>query len=192
MPDRAFVQMSDEDLARWIGRGNEQAFAQLFDRHWLTLLDKGMKILKNKEAAQDCVQEVFLDVWRKRESWQVDHVVAYLSQAIKYKVIDHIRKTRIPISDLDHVDHVLADRNTEVFLDYQELHQLLDQSVSELPLQCQRVFRMSRFDHLSNKEIAIRLNLSVRTVENHIANAVKSLRLRLEHVSPMALILLLY
>ena len=86
----------------------------------------------------------------------------------------------------------LKKTNTaEELLEFKELNQLLEQSVSQLPGQCQRVFRMSRYDQLSNKEIAKRLGISARTVEHHIAHALKLLRPTLRN-SAVAVLLSLY
>ncbi len=77
---------------------------------------------------------------------------------------------------LDFVDGFRNLNTTEELLDLKELDHLLRQSIDQLPEQCGKVFCMSRFDHMSNKEIADRLNLSVRTVENHISRAIRLLR----------------
>ena len=190
MRHRQLKYSSDNVLVELIRQGNELAFSQVFDRYWESLLDAAMKVLKDRDAAQDSVQEVFTDFWRKRSTLRIHNLQAYLNQSVKYKVIDQIRKRKMTFSNLDHVDQFIATNNTEESFDYQALHELLDNSVRELPDQCERVFRMSRFQQMSNKEIASHLDLSVRTVENHIAHALKLLRLKLGSAAALLLLFL--
>lgn len=183
--------IADDELVRLVRLENELAFAQLFERYWETLLDAAIKVLKDQDTAQDSVQEVFTDLWKKRLTLSIENLPAYLNQAIKYKVIDQIRKAKTPLMSLDHVEVFEKTNTAEELLEFKELNQLLEQSVSQLPGQCQRVFRMSRYDQLSNKEIAKRLGISARTVEHHIAHALKLLRPTLRN-SAVAVLLSLY
>lgn len=183
--------IADDELVRLVRLENELAFAQLFERYWEILLDAAIKVLKDQDTAQDSVQEVFTDLWKKRSTLSIENLPAYLNQAIKYKVIDQIRKAKTPIMSLDHVEVFEKTHTAEELLEFKELNQLLEQSVSQLPGQCQRVFRMSRYDQLSNKEIAKRLGISARTVEHHIAHALKLLRPTLRN-SAVAVLLSLY
>jgi len=177
---------TDERLLKLIEKGNEIAFSEFFDRHWEPLLDVALKILKDAKYAEDCVQEVFTDFWNKK-SYPIQNPGGYLHQAIKYKCIDHIRKRRIPLEALDHIQFIKGAVMPDQLIEYEEMHQLLDQSIKELPNQCERIFRMSRFEQMSNKEIAEQLNLSVRTVESHIAHAIKLIRLKLGSAATLLL-----
>ena len=164
------------------------AFSQLFDKYWKSLSNAAYKVLKDRDAAHDIVQEIFIDLWSKRKSLSIDHVSSYLHTAVKYRVINYIQKHEIPMLSLDFVDGFRNLNTTEELLNLKELDRLLKQSVNELPEQCRKIFCMSRFDYMSNKEIASRLNLSIRTVENHIAHAIRLLRPK---VNNTALLLLL-
>lgn len=191
MLSQKLQHIADDELVRLVRLENELAFAQLFERYWETLLDAAIKVLKDQDTAQDSVQEVFTDLWKKRSTLSIENLPAYLNQAIKYKVIDQIRKAKTPLMSLDHVEVFEKTHTAEELLEFKELNQLLEQSVSQLPGQCQRVFRMSRYDQLSNKEIAKRLGISARTVEHHIAHALKLLRPTLRN-SAVAVLLSLY
>lgn len=191
MLSQKLQHIADDELVRLVRLENELAFAQLFERYWETLLEAAIKVLKDQDTAQDSVQEVFTDLWKKRSTLSIENLPAYLNQAIKYKVIDQIRKAKTPLMSLDHVEVFEKTNTAEELLEFKELNQLLEQSVSQLPGQCQRVFRMSRYDQLSNKEIAKRLGISARTVEHHIAHALKLLRPTLRN-SAVAVLLSLY
>ena len=159
-----------------MSKDNELAFSMLFDKYWKVLSNHAFKALKDREAAHDIVQQIFVDLWTKRKSLTIDHVSSYLYTAVKYRVINYIQKHEVPMESLDFVDGFRALNTTEEVINLQELDLMLRQSIDELPDQCRKVFRMSRFDHLSNKEIAEKLNISNRTVENHIAHAIRLLR----------------
>lgn len=176
MISRNDEKLSDQKLIKQIVQGNEVAFAHLFDKYWKTLSNTAFKVLKDRDAAHDIVQEFFVEIWTKRGSLSVEHVSSYLHTAVKYKVINYIHKNKVPMDSLDFVDDFKSLNTTEEFLDLKELDELLKKSIAELPPQCSIVFRMSRFDYMSNKEIAEKLNLSVRTVENHIAQAIRILK----------------
>ena len=191
MLSQKLQHIADDELVRLVRLENELAFTQLFERYWETLLDAAIKVLKDQDTAQDSVQEVFTDLWKKRLTLSIENLPAYLNQAIKYKVIDQIRKAKTPLMSLDHVEVFEKTNTAEELLEFKELNQLLERSVSQLPYQCQRVFRMSRYDQLSNKEIAERLGISARTVEHHIAHALKLLRPTLRN-SAVAVLLSLY
>ena len=183
-----FNNISDQKLIQLIAQGNELAFSQLFDKYWKSLSNAAYKVLKDREAAHDIVQEIFVDLWSKRASLSVEYVSAYLHTAVKYRVINYIQKHEVPMLSLDFVDGFKNLNPTEELINLQELDEQLGQLINELPEQCGKVFRMSRFDYMSNKEIAQQLNLSVRTVENHIAHAIRLLRPK---VNSALLILLL-
>lgn len=138
------------------------------------------KVLNDKAAAEDIVQDIFLDLWRKRHELSIENTSSYLFSAVKYRVLNYIRKNKVPMTDLDFVDKFNTLNSTEEFIDFKELRQTLDDAISDLPDQCRKVFTMSRFDHMSNKEIAEKLNLSLRTVENHISLALRKLRPKLK------------
>lgn len=180
MIDQNNPTVSDKVLFEQIGNDSQIAFSKLFDRYWDSLLDTAIKVLKDRSSAQDIVQEVFVDFWKKRHHLIIDTLEPYLHQSVRYKVIDYIRKQRIPLSDLDYVDQFVGGTFTEDFMEYQELHTMVNGAIDQLPSQCRLVFQMSRFEELSNKEIADKLNISVRTVENHISKALRYLRPRLE------------
>lgn len=179
MLKKDFNTLNDDVLLKLIKKGNELAFAQLFERYWESLLDNALKVLNDKELAEDVVQEVLTDFWKKSHSIDVKNIAGYLHQSAKFKAIDQIRKRKVTLENLDYVAAFVGKNSTEELQNQKDLTDLLDTCVNEMPTQCQRVFRMSRYDDLSNKEIAERLDISVRTVENHIAHALKLLRPKL-------------
>lgn len=174
-----------------IRKGNEVAFSQLFERHWDKLLDTSYRVINDKEMAQDIVQEVFMDIWNKKENLNIENIEAYLHQATRYSVFRHIKKSKMIIEDFDFNESPLEINTTEEQLDFQEISSRLEHTIGQLPEQCQRVFRLSRYENLSNKQIASQLNISVRTVEGHISKALEMLRYQFKDVTCVILTIML-
>ncbi|MBD77353.1 MAG: RNA polymerase sigma-70 factor [Crocinitomicaceae bacterium] len=168
-------EISDESLFGQIKLGNQDAYYVLFDRHWERLYRISFLILKNRESAQDVVQEIFLNLWEQRQSKEISNVEHYFARAAKFSSLKVIRDKKI--GETENIE-ALLEHPTEQENTYDEkvLEQKIDQAISDLPERCQEVFRLSRFEQFSNKEIAEKLDLSQRTVETHISNALKHLR----------------
>lgn len=163
--------------------GDTQAFEELYQMFWEELLDSALRVLKDRANAEDIVQEIFISLWRKRESIQIKDIKAYLYSSVRYKVISHIRKEKISLSVFELTEQFHPYQNsTEEQADFRETRQIIETTIAKLPSKCQSVFRMSRFDHMSNKEIAEQLGLSVRTVDSHISNAINFLRANMKEV----------
>lgn len=176
---------SDQELMSEIALGNREAFSMLFDKYWKNLSNNAYKVLNNRDAAHDIVQELFVELWVKRESLSVEYVSAYLQTAVKYKTLNYIQKHKVKVS-LSEYDFQIPEsetNSTENNIYHQELKQTLDQSIEKLPPKCSMIFRMSRIECLSNKEIAKHLNISVRTVENQIGIALRILKPKLRKLS---------
>lgn len=190
--DQNLNQLSDKKLLVLMADSNELAFSSLFERHWEKLLDTAFKVTGDKEASQDIVQDVFAEVWNKREDLAIDNVEAYLHQSTRYAVFRHIRRARLIVTDLSSVEAPLHINTTEEQVSFDEISNRLEQSIEQLPEQRQRVFKLSRYEHLTNKEIASRLDISVRTVENHISKALETLRYQYTDVLWVLFILSFY
>ncbi len=175
-------QPSEKALLDAIANRNELAFAQFYELNWDSLFMAAFKVLKDEETCKDIVQEVFLSFWNHQNHQEIANVQAYLHQSVRYRVLMMLRKSKISERHLELMRNQ-AENTTEILLEYQELNQTVEQSIQSLPAKCQEVFRLSRFEHLSNREIADRLNISVRTVETHIGNALRKLKRSLDSSS---------
>ena len=178
--------INDSELWLAIRADDEQAFAVLFDRYWLRLYKTALRYLKDREASEEAVHDVFLNIWSRRHELEIESFPNFLLTAIRYQVYNRMRAAKSPIvltiSDAG-ISELLDHNNGENRIKDQELQHELRRYLEQLPKRCQEIFYMSRINHLSNQEIAGRLGISKRTVENQITMALKHLRVCFKHMS---------
>ena len=160
-------------------------FRQFFLVHYETLCIRAFRLVHDRNLSEDIVQDVFLMLWKRRT--EIDYsrpVLPYLT-TVRNRSIDCLRSRKsrgegtCGLDTLDgYVRCLVADRCEEEF-DLSWLRHEIDDGVSQLSEQCRRVFLLSRVTGLKNREIAERLNISVKAVEKHIGVALSKLRLRL-------------
>ncbi|GEP98029.1 RNA polymerase sigma-70 factor [Chitinophaga cymbidii] len=166
-PDDALVEMIRQDDAG--------AFEAVYNKYAAQLFHAAHAILKDREACEDIIQELFTDLWSKRHRLLIHNLKAYLFAATRNNVLMTIRsgKVKVNISELEQLveQSTAADAVTE-----KELLQCIDRNVAQLPQKCRTIFILSREQKLSHKEIASYLNISSKTVENQMTIALKRLR----------------
>ena len=156
----------------------EEIFLQYFPkvRTFATIL------LKSEQEAEDIAQDIFVKLWEQPDLWERNLVRNYLYTMVKNHVFNRIKRKNIEseyinsqmnLHSLEEMTE-FKDPLNEIYLE--ELQLLLKLSLEQMPDKRRQVFEMSRFQHLSNNEIAERMNLSVRTVEQHIYLALKDLK----------------
>lgn len=178
--------LSDSELWLAVRNDDEQAFAMLFDRYWVRLYKTALRYLKDRENSEEAVHDVFLNIWDRRYRLEIESIPNFLLSAIRYQVYNRMRASKPPatlelndletgyLPDYNHSDHGI--KNQELLLE-------LSHYLKKLPKRCQEIFYLSRIDNLSNQEIAARLGISKRTVENQITLALKHLRSCFKQVS---------
>ncbi|MCR9228547.1 MAG: RNA polymerase sigma-70 factor [Flavobacteriaceae bacterium] len=171
------MYVSDSKLLTLFKEGNEMAFERIYDRYWRRLYLFASKLLPNEIDAKDILQEVFYNLWTKADQLEINQLESYLFSMTKNKCFDHVRKHKSN-DDLTErlVQTLLAENNTENQMDYIETKVNLERGIAHLPSRTKQIFQMSRDTELSNKEIAAKLNISVKTVEYHITQSIKYLK----------------
>ena len=161
--------LTDEELLGLLQQGDEQALTLLYRRHWQSLFLTAYQVLKDREACKDLVQELFTEVWQKSAQIKITtSFKSYLAAGIRYKVFRYIRRNPVREELFEHLTEKMQTPSPESELAARELQTLLNTLVDNLPEKCALIYRMSRDQHLSYKEIAAQLNVSVKTVENQI------------------------
>jgi RNA polymerase sigma-70 factor (ECF subfamily) len=187
--DNAAIQ--DILLAK-VAAGDEGAFRTLFDGHRDKLYAYMLRLSKERVVAEDIVQEVFLKIWMGREQLKtVRNFDAYLFTIARNhafnlsKQITYRRELLVRISS----DQPQSDLSTENEVDYKYLRSLLAQELSKLPPQQRKIFALSRFEGLSNEDIALQQSISVGTVKKHLSLATQTLKAALKDKMEMVIIL---
>jgi len=173
-------KFADEELLVLLKQSDEEAFTEIYNRHWESLYQSAFMVLKDRSACLDVLQEVFIWLWNNRTQLKITSIKAYLYVAVKYKIANSIRngKARGNLHAIicdSIVDNPFCDSSLEVA----ELKKIIDQFTQELPYRCKEIFNLSRNEYLKNKEIASKLNISEKTVENQLTIALRRLRLKL-------------
>jgi RNA polymerase sigma-70 factor (ECF subfamily) len=162
-----------------LSQGNREAFDILFSRHWEALYKSAFFILKDEDASKDVVQDVFIWLWENRTRLNINSLKSYLHAAVKFKVANYIRSGKIRESffgELAGAKILTEPAGPEETAELKELKSIIQAAIDELPDKCREIFLLSRDQQLSNAEIAAKLGLSIKTVENQMTIALRRIR----------------
>jgi RNA polymerase sigma-70 factor (ECF subfamily) len=170
--------LQDEELLSLINSGNQQAFVCIYDRYWSEMYTCAFQIFPHRETCEDLIHDVFLYLWNSKELLQIRSVRDYLYIAVKNRSLNKIRSkhSHVGIIDEGH-NNIPSDISSDENLAVKEIKEVFEAAISELPDKCKEILIMSRKEHLSNKEIASKLGISPKTVENQINIGLKKIRL---------------
>jgi RNA polymerase sigma-70 factor (ECF subfamily) len=168
-------------------RGKEYAFEFFFNYFYPGLCIYAQKTISIPEQeAKDLVQDVFVKFWNGREKTDIRFSIrSYLFVSVKNKCFDLHRKrnTYLKVQEITK-DHDITDESFDTYV-LSELETLFNKSLEKLPERCREVFELSRFHGLKNREIAAKLNLSEKTVENQVTKALHILKEELKDYLPL-------
>ncbi|EHQ25928.1 RNA polymerase sigma factor [Mucilaginibacter paludis] len=174
--------LSDLSLLDLMQHDDEQAFAVVVHRYRKQLYRQIYKRLGSEDDTKDLLQEIYLSLWNNRSTLVIkDSLLPYLSRAAHYTIVDQylFRKKRTALE----VSLALMDEPAyspvEDIIMADDLKKEFERELEKMPLTVQHVFRLSRNEGLSVKEIAVTLNLSEQTVKNYISAALQALRVYL-------------
>jgi RNA polymerase sigma-70 factor (ECF subfamily) len=172
-------------------------FDQLFRLHYKFMCNVANKILQDRQAAEDVVQEVFAKLWTKKtEIPELQSGKNFLFRVTINATLDHLEKNK-RIIRLDPNTHIGGSVNeTEEKLELKELEAKISRSLDALSPKCRAVFILSRYEGMKYREIADHLDISVKTVENHMGKALAHMREKLlpglgnDHITLGAIVVL--
>lgn len=167
------------DTISKIKSGDKEAFSELYRIYYPKIYSFVDKILKNKTLAEEITQEVFFRLWVNHQS--LDEKMSYDSYffTIARNIsMDIYRKNMIETNYQNYQSKSAEPHanDTASQINFSDLQMLIDEAVDQMPQQQQLVFRLSRTDGLLNEEIAQKLGISKRTVEKHISNSLKIIK----------------
>jgi len=184
---------------------DEQCFEQLHETAWPILFQEAYRKLGDKDEAYDLLQELFLELWDKRQVFHLRELsLSWLRKRLWYKLITHFRTQGFRQRHLDNFKIFLQQEQMVVqsqeFLiqelesQYEVIMETIALAVAQMPERMQEVFLLNREQQFSINEIARRLELSPHTVRNHLQAAMKHLRqtLKTQNLSSLGLSLLLW
>ena len=160
-----------------IKAGNLPAFENLFSAYYATLCIYARKIVGDMDEARDIVQNVFVAIYDKRDTLQINtSIKSYLYKSVYHASLNHVKQIKIHLRHHEHLKYQLPFSDNQDIMVTAELEEKIWTIVQNLPEQCRKIFEMNRFEGKKNSEIAGILGISIRTVETQISKALKILR----------------
>jgi RNA polymerase sigma-70 factor (ECF subfamily) len=156
-----------------------QDIEKLFKENHKRLCNVVNRIINNREAAEDVVQEMFIKLWRKKDELTIESSLkGYLFKMASHAAINYLEtnkrfKLNEEITDRNSSELVVNESN---YLEGKELADKIEQAIKNLPPKCKAIFLLSRYEGMKYQEIADHLNLSLKTVENQMGIALQKLR----------------
>jgi RNA polymerase sigma-70 factor (ECF subfamily) len=173
-----YKEMTDQEVLKLLPVDGEKAISILYKKYDRYLFIVVNRIIPDSGIARDLVQEVFVDLWRRRNDLKITtSVKAYLRTAARNKSLNYVRDQKMTFEDQEQHPNIQSNQvSANDQLEADELQAIIDRAIDQLPERCRLVFSLSRFEELSYKEIAEQLDISTKTVENQISKALKLLR----------------
>jgi RNA polymerase sigma-70 factor (family 1) len=167
-----------------IAQGDESAFAEVFYKYTGRLTPFVAQLLRSDAWTEEIVQDVFMRLWQNRlQLRDVEHPSAYLYQMASNRTLDYIKKNTREVKLQYYVSRLQMPgaqaSGTEADMDFKEIDKLLREAVGQMPPQRRKIYQFVREEGLSHAEIAERLQISRHTVRNHMAEALKEIRVYL-------------
>jgi RNA polymerase sigma-70 factor (ECF subfamily) len=176
-----------DSLSSW---NNLEDLESVFRQWYPSLCHVTYKIIRDKETAEDIVQDVFVKMWENRKNLKINiSIKSYLYRSCINTALNETARqkkyTKVPAEGAI----IIASQNTAENIELEDLHKKIDEGIGLLPPACKSVFILSRFEEMSYKEIAGTLDISVKTVENQMGKALQILR---EHLKDYLILLILF
>lgn len=161
----------------------------VFREYYQPLVRYGHTFLRDSAETEDVVQQVFVSLWEKREQTDIHTSIrSVLYASVRNACLNKLKHQKVRDAYATEVKHTQTDEDVSDSAQLNELNQRIEEAISDLPEQCARIFRMSRFEQLRYQEIADQLGISVKTVENQMGKALKRVRESLADYLPLLLL----
>lgn len=178
-----YHNLTDTDLLGLLKKDDKRAFDQIYTRYFSSLYTYAFKVLQDKEECQDTIQDLFIWLWENKSNLEhIENLHGYLIASVKYKLVRAVqtsrRHTQIIAAQISKVSSSCSSNDYEV----KELKRVITDIIALMPERSKEVLTLSRQQYLSNKEIARKLGISEKTVENHLTISLRRLRTELGRI----------
>ena len=183
--------VSEMQLIENFIQGDRNSFTTIYKKYWYRLFLIAQRRLDDKAASEELVQEIFVQLWEKREKVQIQSLENYLVRAMKYSVIDYIRQQIVKNNYIDHYRAFIDQEEcqTDDIIAVNDLTLSIEAGLKTLPEKSREIFRLSRIENWPVTKIATHLQLSEKGVEYHITKSLKTLRVHLKDFVAILLLL---
>ncbi len=188
------MNKNEQQLFERLQNDDEAAFRVIYNNYSSKLYYFVLEFIPLKDAAENIVQDTFVTLWNRRKELKDNtNLASYLFTGARNNALYRLRDNKyrqklfsdaIDASEINLNTNALATVDTSVVA-FQEIEQIIQETLRNLPPQCRKVFELSRFREMKNKEIAEELNISVRTVEGHISKGIKTFKVALKDYLPL-------
>lgn len=177
-------------LVNRIKKGDEEAFRELYQQYYTVLCMHAHSVINDVTVSEDIVQEVFFSLWLKRKSLIIEQKLStYLYRTVYYQCIKYLRRKSLELKFAAEKKYQLREAEMlykhgdlpYAHINQHELKNQINNTIQELSEKTKEIFILSRKHELKNHEIAEKLNISIKTVEYHIAKALVKLREKLKN-----------
>jgi RNA polymerase sigma-70 factor (family 1) len=178
--ERLNSEQGDFYLLQGIRNKDHIAFTELYRKYYKSLVLASDKYVREVDIAKEIVQDVFMKIWETPFELNNDCTLkSYLYRTVINYSLNHLkREVNINQHHLKIANQVSYE-SLEAIQEEQELKIIIYREIEQLPSKCKQVFKLSRFEGLKYKEIAVLMGISEKTVENHMIKALKTLRERI-------------
>lgn len=188
-----------DELFDQIKLGDQNALECLFSIYFPRLNNFAKNVVKDDVISQDIVQDVFVKVWEKRAEIETINLEAFLFRLVRNRCIDYIKRLKVVNNRMQEIQ--ISSKYEELYrIDFigdepyvlieKELKLKIEQTIETLPDRCREVFVLSRINGLKNREIAEKLDISIKNVERHLSRAMQSFKENFAEELPLVLIIL--
>jgi RNA polymerase sigma-70 factor (family 1) len=177
-PEADIKNSEDLFLMQKLREGDIHALEVIFNKHYSNLSRYLLLLFKNDLLVDHIAQDIFVHLWENRETIEIKtSLESYIYTAGRFKALNQLRDAKLQDSIRQRMGNDVHESQTvDSAVETEDLEHIIQEAISALPARCQQIFRLSREDTMSYKEIAGYLNISQNTVEGQMAIALKKLR----------------
>jgi len=188
------MNKNEQQLVERLRNDDEAAFKVIYNNFYPKLYYFVLEFVPLKDVAENIVQDTFVILWNKRNQLKDDsNLTSYLFTVAKNNALKKLREKKysqklfsnaLDVGELDLNVETLSTVDTSVYA-FMDIEQIIHETLVSLPPQCRKVFELSRFQEMKNREIAEELDISIKTVEKHISKGIKTFKIALKDYLPL-------